>query len=71
MFQLNKTILSCIIIKPTIITMHDHNSYVPLIPKPSRVIASLYAILSNQVKQRIGKINLGNLLDFHQFNLTV
>jgi hypothetical protein len=41
MFQLNKMILSCIMIKPTIITMHDHNPYVSLIPKPSRVIASL------------------------------
>jgi hypothetical protein len=41
MFQLNKMILSYIILKTTIITVHDHNLYVPLITKPSRAIAIL------------------------------
>jgi hypothetical protein len=41
MFQLNKIVLSCIIIKPIIIKKHDHNSHVTLIPKPSRAIVIL------------------------------
>jgi hypothetical protein len=41
MFQLNKMILSGIIIKSTIITMHDHNSYISLVQKPRRAIAVL------------------------------
>jgi hypothetical protein len=41
MFQLNKIILSCIIIKPTIIIVHDQNSDIILIPQPVRTIAIL------------------------------